>query len=102
MSPGPYQQEAVTTFGSSIASGIAASAASAARTIALQMLQERGRGAVMVGVARVDAALQTLQPMRNAFAHPPCFLARGVSMASRSGENEMPGDCRGSCPSARS
>jgi hypothetical protein len=44
-------------------------AASAARTIALQMLQDRGRGAVLVGVARVDAALQTLQPMRNAFAH---------------------------------
>jgi hypothetical protein len=31
-------------------------AAQAARTIALQMLEERGRGAVLVGVARVDAA----------------------------------------------
>jgi hypothetical protein len=31
-----------------------------ARTIALQMLEERGRGAVLVGVARVDAALQRL------------------------------------------
>jgi hypothetical protein len=30
----------------------------AARTIALQMLEERGRGAVLVGVARVDAALE--------------------------------------------
>ena len=29
----------------------------AARAIALQMLEERGRGAVLVGVARVDAAL---------------------------------------------
>ena len=35
-------------------------AANAARTIALQMLQERGRGAVLVGVARVDAALEHL------------------------------------------
>jgi hypothetical protein len=32
----------------------------AARTIALQMLEERGRGAVLVGVARVDAALEHL------------------------------------------
>jgi hypothetical protein len=31
-----------------------------ARTIALQMLEERGRGAVLVGVARVDAALERL------------------------------------------
>jgi hypothetical protein len=37
-----------------------ASAAAAARTIALQMLEERGRGAVLVGVARVDAALESL------------------------------------------
>jgi len=34
--------------------------AEAARTIALQMLEERGRGAVLVGVARVDAALARL------------------------------------------
>ena len=38
----------------------AASAGEAARTIALQMLEERGRGAVLVGVARVDAALERL------------------------------------------
>jgi hypothetical protein len=35
-------------------------AARAARTIALQMVEERGRGAVLVGVARVDAALESL------------------------------------------
>ena len=35
-------------------------AAAAARRIALQMLQERGRGAVLVGVARVDASLERL------------------------------------------
>ena len=35
-------------------------AAQAAKTIALQMLEERGRGAVLVGVARVDAALEHL------------------------------------------
>jgi hypothetical protein len=35
-------------------------AANAARSIALQMLEERGRGAVLVGVARVDAALEHL------------------------------------------
>ena len=34
--------------------------AEAARTIALQMLEERGRGAVLVGVARVDVALERL------------------------------------------
>ena len=32
----------------------------AARAIALPMLEERGRGAVLVGVARVDAALEHL------------------------------------------
>ena len=36
------------------------SAPSAARRIALQMLQELDRGAVLVGVARVDAALEHL------------------------------------------
>ncbi len=36
------------------------SAAASARRIALQMLEERGRGAVLVGVARVDAALERL------------------------------------------
>ncbi len=36
------------------------SATDGARRIALQMLQERGRGAVLVGVAKVDAALEHL------------------------------------------
>jgi len=36
------------------------SATDGARRIALQMLEERGRGAVLVGVARVDAALEHL------------------------------------------
>ncbi len=36
------------------------SAAAAARRIVLQMLQVRGRGAVLVGLARVDAALESL------------------------------------------
>ncbi len=35
-------------------------ASSAARTIAVQMLEERGRGAVLVGVARVDTAIEHL------------------------------------------
>jgi hypothetical protein len=35
-------------------------AAAAARRIALQMLEERGRGAVLVGVSRVDASLERL------------------------------------------
>ena len=34
--------------------------AESARSIALQMLEERGRGAVLMGVARVDAALVVL------------------------------------------
>jgi hypothetical protein len=37
-----------------------AAASQAARTIALQMFEERGRGAVLVGVARVNAALERL------------------------------------------
>jgi hypothetical protein len=35
-------------------------AAEEARGVALGMLRERGRGAVLVGVARVDAALESL------------------------------------------
>jgi len=35
-------------------------AAEEARSVALGMLRERGRGAVLVGVARVDAALEAL------------------------------------------
>jgi hypothetical protein len=49
----------MTNKESSSAPGMAA-ASQAARTIALQMLEERGRGAVLVGVARVDAALEHL------------------------------------------
>ena len=48
----------MTAVGPSSSPDIAA--AQAARTIALQMLEERGRGAVLVGVARVDAALEHL------------------------------------------
>jgi hypothetical protein len=43
-----------------MASASTTTAGEAARTIALQMLEERGRGAVLVGVARVDAALERL------------------------------------------
>lgn len=42
------------------ANGSDAVASQAAGAIALQMLEERGRGAVLVGVARVDAALEHL------------------------------------------
>jgi len=42
--------------------------AESARTIALQMLSERGRGAVLVGAARVDAALEVL--LKAALAPP--------------------------------
>jgi len=45
MTSGPIQQSAKD-------------ATDAARRIALQMLEERGRGAVLVGVARADAALE--------------------------------------------
>jgi hypothetical protein len=52
-------------------------AATAARRIALQMLEERGRGAVLVGVDHrlqlidgpVERALGVLRKLRNAFAH---------------------------------
>ncbi|MFN5464019.1 MAG: DUF4145 domain-containing protein [Cyanobacteriota bacterium] len=43
-------------------------AAESARTVALGMLKERGRGAVLVGVARVDAALEAL--LKAALAPP--------------------------------
>ena len=43
-------------------------AAEEARTVALGMLHEKGRGAVLVGVARVDAALETL--LKAALAPP--------------------------------
>ena len=42
------------------ANGSDAVASQAAGAIALQMLEERGRGAVLVGVARVDTALEHL------------------------------------------
>ena len=42
--------------------------AESARTIALQMMSERGRGAVLVGGARVDAALEAL--LKAALAPP--------------------------------
>ena len=42
--------------------------AETARTIALQMMSERGRGAVLVGGARVDAALEAL--LKAALAPP--------------------------------
>jgi hypothetical protein len=52
-------------------------AATAARRIALQMLEERGRGAVLVALAHrlqlidgpVERALGVLRKLRNAFAH---------------------------------
>lgn len=43
-------------------------AAEEARSVALVMLRERGRGAVLVGVARVDAALEAL--LKAALASP--------------------------------
>lgn len=73
-----------------------AAAAQAARTIALQMLEERGRGAILVGVARVDAALEHLLLAMMAPAPPKVdrlFLPEGplgsigakVALASRLG-----------------
>jgi hypothetical protein len=47
-------------MGSESSAGQPFSAPKAARAIALQMLEERGRGAVLVGVARVDTALEHL------------------------------------------
>lgn len=75
--------------------------AQAARTIALQMLEERGRGAVLVGVARVDAALErllqaVLLPVRgpaDTFFQPDrplgSFGAR-ITLAARLGLIEQP------------
>ena len=69
-------------------------AATAARRIALQMLEERGRGAVLVGVARVDAALEHLlqavmsqSPSRDDALFRPdgplCSLGAKVALAHR-------------------
>jgi len=76
-------------------------AAQAAKRIALQMLQERGRGAVLVGVARVDASLErvlqaVLQPSpggRDALFQPDrplgSFGAK-ISLAHRLGLIDQP------------
>jgi hypothetical protein len=76
-------------------------AAAAARRIALQMLQERGRGAVLVGVARVDGALERLlqavllpcasrsDPLLQADRPLGSFGAR-ISLAHRLGLIETP------------
>lgn len=55
-------------------------AVEAARTIALQMLEERGRGAVLVGVARVDAALENLL---QALMAPPSAKGDGLFLPER-------------------
>ena len=55
-------------------------AAQAAKTIALQMLEERGRGAVLVGVARVDAALEHLL---QAFLSPAAAINDGLFQPDR-------------------
>lgn len=47
---------------------VSEAAAEEARSVALGMLRERGRGAVLVGVARVDAALEAL--LTSALAPP--------------------------------
>jgi len=57
-----------------------AAAVAAARTIALQMLEERGRGAVLVGVARVDTALEHLL---QALMFPAPIAGDGLFLADR-------------------
>jgi hypothetical protein len=55
-------------------------AAQAARTLALQTIEERGRGAVLVGVARVGAALERLLQAVLITSPPrmmPCFRLIG-------------------------
>ena len=54
--------------------------AQAAQQIALQMLEERGRGAVLVGVARVDAALEHLL---QAVMHPAPAKGDGLFQPDR-------------------
>ena len=76
-------------------------AAQAARTIALQMIEERGRGAVLVGAARVDAALERLlqavlitSPTRNDALfqadRPLGSFGAKISLAHRLGLIESP------------
>ena len=60
MSPRSTDQQTWAKSRLGTASAATTIAGDAARTIALQMLEERGRGAVLVGVARVDAALEHL------------------------------------------
>ncbi len=54
--------------------------AQAAQQIALQMLEERGRGAVLVGVARVDTALEHLL---QAVMTPPPAKGDGLFLPDR-------------------
>ena len=76
-------------------------AAQAARTIALLMIEERGRGAVLVGAARVDAALERLlqavlitSPTRNDALfqadRPLGSFGAKISLAHRLGLIESP------------
>ena len=60
MSPRSTDQQTWAESRLGTASAATTIAGDAARSIALQMLEERGRGAVLVGVARVDAALVVL------------------------------------------
>jgi hypothetical protein len=60
MSPKRSCEQAAAASCTETASATTPSAGEAARTIALQMLEERGRGAVLDGVARVDVALERL------------------------------------------
>jgi hypothetical protein len=60
MSRRPNCEEVGITSHASKASAATATASHAARAIALQMLEKRGRGAVLVGVAQVDTAVKIL------------------------------------------
>jgi hypothetical protein len=58
ISPRSNDDQTVALANAAAATAAVANTGGAARTIALQMLEERGRGAVLVGVARCEAALE--------------------------------------------
>lgn len=68
-----------------------------ARIVALSMVREKGRGAVLVGAARVDAALEALlksalgppQGSETPFSHgsPPGFV-RGKNRSCRPAQSD--------------
>jgi hypothetical protein len=96
MSPRTHDVQAGAAVNPAAATAATANAGEAARTIALQMLQERGRGAVLVGVARVDAIdAELLEQQREREAMAAQGWAVGVEGVAVAGPVELEAGAEG-------